>query len=736
MKNKVEHVFNYFHPLLCHNKFKFQIQIQDKSTLSILILTAYQFLWYNYWFDYFIMFVLKSPFLPTGDQPEAIEELVHGVESGKKNQVLLGVTGSGKTFTIANVIQKLQMPTLVISHNKTLAGQIYQEMREFFPTNGVSYFVSYYDFYQPEAYLPASDTYIEKEAQINEQIDKLRLQSTTNILTRKDVIVVASVSCIYNIGSPLDYGKYILDLRVGVPFDLHDVQFRLAQLQYDRSEFDFKRGTFRQRGNSIDIYPAYEDVGYRVTYENGLTTSITKFDPLTGREIQALDQRSIALWTTNSNSNQNQLVIFPAKHFMADPKTIVEAEKQIRKDLEFEVELHKKAGHLVEAQRLKQRVTHDLEMIKEIGYVNGIENYSRYFDGRKEGDPPYSLLHYFRQAYGDKFLVVIDESHMSVSQIRGMFNGDFARKKMLIDFGFRLKASYDNRPMRFDEFYKIPPHIIYTSATPNEWELSHGGIVQQLVRPTGIVDPEIIVRPSKNEVEDLVIEIQKRVKKDSKGKILVTTLTKRIAEDLTSYLKDKGIKATYLHSDIETLERSDILDSLRKHEYDVLIGVNLLREGIDLPEVSLVAILDADKEGFLRSKTALIQTMGRAARNVGGEVLMYADTETNSIKEAINEITRRRKYQVAYNTKNNITPTTIYKPIRERIIEKETDLEMLNEPIKGKYQEYIANIKSDGMTPFDRKKTIKRLQIEMKRAAEDMNFEAAILIRDKIHELK
>jgi len=712
------------------------------------------------------MFVLKSPFLPTGDQPQAIEGLVHGIEEGRKNQVLLGVTGSGKTFTIANVIQQLQLPTLIISHNKTLAGQVYQEMREFFPTNGVSYFVSYYDFYQPEAYLPASDTYIEKEAQINEQIDKLRLQSTTNILTRKDVIVVASVSCIYNIGSPLDYGKYILDIKVGEKFDLHAVQFRLAQLQYDRSEFDFKRGSFRQRGNSIDIYPAYEDVGYRVMHEGGTTKSITKFDPLTGK-LEGRGQKTddYQLPTTN-HQPLTTLVIFPAKHFMADPKSVEEAEKQIRKDMEFEVELHKKAGHIVEAQRLKQRVTHDLEMIREIGYVNGIENYSRYYDGRKEGDPPYSLLHYFRQAYGDKFLVVIDESHMSVSQIRGMFNGDFARKKMLIDFGFRLKASYDNRPMRFEEFYAIPPHIIYTSATPNEWEISQSqsesvelvklvklakeknytqppttynlerkGIVQQLVRPTGIVDPEIMVRPSKNEVEDLVMEIEKRVKRDSKGKVLVSTLTKRIAEDLTSYLKDKGIKATYLHSDIETLERSDILDSLRKHEYDVLIGVNLLREGIDLPEVSLVVILDADKEGFLRSKTALIQTMGRAARNVGGEVLLYADNETNSMREAIEEIKRRREYQVAYNLKNNITPKTIYKPIRERIIEKEQDLEMLNEPVKGRYQEYIQSIKKDGMTPFDKKKTVKRLQREMKKAAEDMNFEAAIMLREKIKEV-
>ncbi|MFZ2025710.1 MAG: excinuclease ABC subunit UvrB [Microgenomates group bacterium] len=701
------------------------------------------------------MFVLHSPFTPTGDQPQAIEGLVSGLENGKRNQVLLGVTGSGKTFTIANVIEKMQMPTLIISHNKTLAGQVYQEMREFFPENGVSYFVSYYDFYQPEAYMPASDTYIEKEAQINEQIDKLRLQSTTNILTRKDVIVVASVSCIYNIGSPQDYGKYTLELAVGKDFEIHTVQFRLAQLQYDRSEFEFKRGTFRIRGNKIDIYPAYEDVGYRVTHQSGKVTGIVRFDPLTGKE----------------DKTQEKLIVFPAKHFMADPKSVLEAEKQIRKDMEFEVEMHKKAGRIVEAQRLKQRVTHDLEMIKEIGYVNGIENYSRYFDGRKEGDPPYSLLHYFRQAYGDKFLVVIDESHMSVPQIRGMFNGDYARKKMLIDFGFRLKASYDNRPMKFEEFYKIPPHIIYTSATPNEWEINQSksdsdklialtkplvneaksnsqssldsardktghipGVVEQLVRPTGIVDPEIMVRPSKNEVEDLVIEIEKRVKADSKGKILVSTLTKRIAEDLTSYLKDKAIRATYLHSDIETLERSDILDSLRKHEYDVLIGVNLLREGIDLPEVSLVVILDADKEGFLRSKTALIQTMGRAARNVGGEVLLYADNETDSMKAAIDEIKRRREYQLAFNAKNKIIPKTILKPIRERIIEKDVDLEEINAP-RGSYQSYITSIKGDGMTSYDKKKTVKRLQREMKKAAEDMNFEAAIMLREKIKEL-
>lgn len=665
------------------------------------------------------MFTLKAPFSSTGDQPQAITALTKGVLEGKKDQVLLGVTGSGKTFTVANVIRNLNLPTLIISHNKTLAGQIYQEMREFFPDNAVSYFVSYYDFYQPEAYIPQSDTYIDKEAQINEQIDKLRLQSTTNILTRKDVVVVASVSCIYNIGSPADYGKYVLEMEVGKPFDLKKAMYRLAQLQYDRSEFDFKRGTFRVRGTEFDVYPAYEDIGYRVSHTGGTVTAIVRFDPLTGKQDASLER----------------LVIFPAKHFMADPQTIEKAEKEIRKDMEFEVALHKKAGRLIEAQRLSQRVNHDLEMIKEVGYVNGIENYSRYFDGRAEGDPPFSLLHYFRQAYGNKFLVVVDESHMSIPQIRGMFNGDFARKKTLIDFGFRLKAAYDNRPMRFEEFYKIPPNIIYLSATPNEWETARSTVVQQLVRPTGIVDPEVIVRPSKNEVQDLVAEIEKRVKQNQKGKILVTTLTKRIAEDLTEYLKEKGIKATYLHSDIETLERSDILDSLRKNEYDVLIGVNLLREGIDLPEVTLVAILDADKEGFLRSRTALIQTMGRAARNVGGEVIMYADEKTDSMTAAIAEINRRRTYQLAYNKKNNITPQTIIKSIRKRIIEKEEDLDELGNSKQSGYDYLLKGIRKEGLTPYDKKRTIKRLEREMKKAAEEMNFEVAILLREKVKEL-
>lgn len=679
------------------------------------------------------MFQLVSPFKPTGDQPQAIEGLIHGVKNGMKNQVLLGVTGSGKTFTLANVIRELSMPALIISHNKTLAGQLYQEMRDFFPNNGVSYFVSYYDFYQPEAYIPSSDTYIEKEAEINEQIDKLRLQSTTNILTRKDTIVVASVSCIYNIGSPLDYGRYVLELRVGQTYDQHSVQFRLAQLQYDRSQFDFTRGTFRVRGDSIDIYPAYDDVGFRIVHTTGKITSIVQFDPLTGKEL------AVSL---------DSIIIYPAKHFMADPKTIEEASVQILKDLEFEAGMLKKAGKIVEAQRLTQRVKHDVEMIREVGYVNGIENYSRYFDGRKEGDPPYSLLHYFRQAYGDKFLVIIDESHMTVPQIRGMFNGDNSRKQMLVDFGFRLRAAFDNRPMRFDEFYAVPPHVIYTSATPHEWELEQSrvesqksksqtqGIVEQLVRPTGIVDPEIEIRQSKDQVQNLVGEIDKRLKDKETGKVLVTTLTKRIAEDLTDYLKDKGVRASYLHSDIQTLERSDILDSLRKSEYDVLIGVNLLREGIDLPEVTLVAILDADKEGFLRSRTSLIQTMGRAARNTGGRVIMYADKSTDSMQAAIEEIRRRREYQIAYNKKYNIIPQTIHKPIRERIIEKVEDLDELKDPSQKTYRQYVDSIQKESLTPFDTKKTIKRLEREMKRAADDMNFEAAILLREKIRELK
>ena len=679
------------------------------------------------------MFDLQSKYTPTGDQPGAIEKLKAGIQAGLKNQVLLGVTGSGKTFTMANIIRDLQMPALVISHNKTLAGQLYQEMRDFFPNNAVSYFVSYYDYYQPEAYIPSSDTYIEKESDVNEVIDKLRLQSTANILTRDDVIVVASVSCIYNIGSPQEYGKFVLSIKPGDMADWKQISLKLVQLLYDRSEFDFKRGSFRIRGNFLDIYPAYEDYGIRLYQENLKITKILQFDPLTGKE--------------GAEFGTNGITLYPAKHYMTDRRAINDAEAQIRADLDREVEAHKAAGRIIEAERLLRKVNYDLEMLKEVGYVNGVENYSRYFDGRKQGDPPFSLLDYFKLAYGENFLVFIDESHMSVPQIGGMFNGDFARKHTLIDFGFRMKAAYDNRPLKWDEFYKIPSKFIYVSATPDEWEVkqahrdaetknfpTHDGVVEQLIRPTGIIDPKVTIRPAKNEITDLIEEVVKRVEK--KQKILVTTLTKKTAEDLTEYLKEREIRAAYLHSDIHTLERSDVLDNLRKGEYDVLIGVNLLREGLDLPEVYLVAILDADKEGFLRSRTSLIQTMGRAARNVEGEVIIYADTITNSIKQAIEEIDRRREIQDTYNKEHGITPQNVYKPIRERIVEKEAEFTMLDAKKKDISEQDITGLDSAALTSYDRKKIIKKLEREMKKQAEQMNFEFAIQIREKIAELK
>jgi excinuclease ABC subunit B len=664
------------------------------------------------------MFKLKSSFVPTGDQPQAIKGLIEGVGNNLKNQVLIGVTGSGKTFTMANVIEKTKLPTLIISHNKTLAGQLYQEFRDFFPENAVSYFVSYYDYYQPEAYIPTTDTYIEKEAQINETIDKLRLASTTNILTRRDVIVVASVSCIYNIGSPKEYGKFILELEVGQPSDNKSIARRLVELQYERSEFEFKRGTFRIRGDRIDIYPAYEDNGYKVTIKDGLVEKINRFEPLTGKIIGSPEETS-------------KTIIYPAKHYMMNPKVFKSVEKQIRQDLKNESEALKKKGRLLEAERLIRRVNYDLEMISEMGYVNGIENYSRYFDGRQIGDPPYSLLEYFKQTYGNDWLLFIDESHMTVPQLRGMYNGDVSRKKTLIDFGFRLKASFDNRPLKFEEFYPVPSKMIYVSATPDSWELDRSKVVEQLIRPTGIIDPEIIIRPSSGEIPDLISEIEKRAVK--KEKVLVTTLTKKTAEDLTTYLTEKNVRASYLHSDIQTLERSDILDNLRKGEFDVLIGVNLLREGLDLPEVSLVAILDADQEGFLRSYTSLIQTMGRAARNITGQVIVYADKMTKSINRAVSEIERRRIYQTEYNKKHNITPKTIIKPIRERITnEEERDL-IYDRKIDN---QFLDKIDTDSLTPYDRKKVVKKMESEMRRQAENLNFEGAIKIREKIKELK
>jgi len=688
----------------------------------------------------FPMFKLKSPFKPTGDQPKAIEKLVFGVRAGLKNQVLLGVTGSGKTFTMANVIKELNMPALVISHNKTLAGQLYQEFRDFFPENAVCYFVSYYDYYQPEAYIPQTDTYIEKEVEINDLIDKLRLQATTNILTRKDVIVVASVSCIYNLGSPLEYGHFVLELNIGDLFNIKEISYNLARLQYEQLEFEFRRGTFRLRSNFLDIYPAYEDFGIRV-YHNGLQIEkFVQFDPLSGKEQKEIGKK---------------IIIYPAKHYMTDPQNFEEVEKEIRKDLKKEYEAFKKQKKIVEAERLYRRVNYDLEIIKEVGYVNGIENYSRYFDGRKPGDPPYTLIDYFKVSYSDSWLCFIDESHMTIPQLRGMYNGDYARKKTLVEYGFRLKAAFDNRPLKFEELYPKLPHIIYVSATPDEWEiekskftLRFGGqnsklislynrgeaVVEQLIRPTGIPDPKIILKPAKNEIEDLIYEIEKRVKKNQK--VLVTTLTKRTAEDLTEYLKEKNIKAAYLHSDIETLIRSDVLDSLRRGDFDVLIGINLLREGLDLPEVALVAILDADREGFLRSKTSLIQMMGRAARNVEGTVIIYADKVTSAILEAVKEGERRRNYQLAYNKKHQITPKTVYKPIREKIIEQEEDF-FAFEKVKSQIDEiFLTNIKKDALTPYDKKKLIKKLEQEMKKYAQELNFEMAIKIRDKIKEIR
>ncbi len=681
-------------------------------------------------------FDLQSNYKPTGDQPQAIKKLEEGVLNGFKNQVLLGVTGSGKTFTMANVIRDLNMPALIISHNKTLAGQLYQEFRDFFPTNAVSYFVSYYDYYQPEAYIPTSDTYIEKEADINELIDKLRLKSTSNILTRKDVIVVASVSCIYNIGSPSEYGKFMIQLKKGDLIDWRQMAVKLTELLYERSEFDFKRGSFRIRGSHMDVYLPYEDYAIRITEEYGRITNFERIDPLTGQKVGTDDET---------------VTIYPAKLYLMDPIAFQNAENQIREDLQREYSILKKQNKIVEAERLLRKVNYDLEMIKEVGYVNGIENYSRYFDGRKPGDPPYSLLDYFKVAYGDNFLVIIDESHMTVPQIRGMFNGDKARKKNLIDYGFRLNSAYDNRPLTFDEFYKIPPKFIYVSATPDEWEVDqakqevqmlgkegkkvpHNGVVEQLIRPTGIIDPQITIRPATSEIPDLVKEIEIRAKKGEK--VLVTTLTKKTAEDLSEYVKEKNIRAAYLHSDIHTLERSDVLDNLRKNEFDALIGVNLLREGLDLPEVTLVAILDADKEGFLRSRTSLIQTMGRAARNIEGEVILYADKITKSMKLAIDEINRRRTLQSEYNKKHNINPKTIYKPIREKIAEKaEEDLMVFDKMNRDFDIKGLETLDPSSMTDYDKKKTVKKLEKEMRKYVEEMDFEAAIMLRDKIKEL-
>ncbi len=672
-----------------------------------------------------MQFKLQSKYVPIPDQAAAIEKLSAGITSGEKYQTLLGVTGSGKTFTMAKVIEKVQRPTLIISHNKTLAAQLYQEMRELFPNNAVSYFVSYYDYYQPEAYIPSTDTYIEKDADINETIDKLRLAATANLLTRSDTIVVASVSCIYNIGSPREYGHFIFEAAEGMKISREQIIDRIVDLQYERSDFGFNRGTFRVRGDAIDIYPAYLDEGIHIEVSDNFIKKIEMINPVTGNKVDKKEEY-----------DPSNFVLYPAKHFMTNPDTYKDVFEHIKEDLNSQVKKFKKEGKNLEAHRIAQKVTYDMEMIQEVGYVKGIENYSRYFDGRSPGDPPFSLLDYFNEPYKDKWLLLVDESHMTFPQIRGMFNGDLARKQTLIDYGFRLPSALDNRPLRFEEFMRRVPNFIASSATPNEWEvsISKNKVTELLVRPTGIPDPLVEIKPIKNQVADVIEEIKKTVAK--KQRTLVTTLTKRTAEDLSTYLNEQGLKVQYLHSDVKTLERTDILDDLRSGKYDVLVGINLLREGLDLPEVSLVAILDADKEGFLRSDVTLIQTMGRAARHVEGRVIMYADQITGSMKRALDEVKRRRAYQMAYNKKHNITPVSIDKPRREKLIEFDSSERgpwVFGE--KERVFQSLPHLEIDSMTPMEKKRLIKNLQSEMRLAAQDLNFELAAEIRDKIKEI-
>ncbi|MBD3250509.1 MAG: excinuclease ABC subunit B [Candidatus Pacebacteria bacterium] len=752
-------------------------------------------------------FQLKSNYQPTGDQPQAINDLTAGLEQNKKHQVLLGVTGSGKTFTMANVIAKTQKPTLVIAHNKTLAAQLYQEFRDFFPDNAVSYFVSYYDYYQPEAYIPTTDTYIEKEAQINDEIDKLRLASTANLLTRQDVIVVASVSCIYNLGSPLDYGQYIFEMREGELISRRSLMLQLANLQYERAGAELERGTFRVRGDAIQVWPAYQDTAISIdTLENQIT-KIEEIDPISATPIKNLaDQESII-------DHKGRYILYPAKHYMVNPKEQADSIAEIEQDLEKRLNQLKTTGKELEAYRLEKKVKYDIEMIQEFGFVNGIENYSRYFDGREPGQPPYTLLDYFqenvRRFDQDSFLTIIDESHMTVPQIRGMFNGDRSRKETLVDYGFRLPSALDNRPLQFHEFLARTQQTVYVSATPKEWEIkqSKGKVVEQLIRPTGLLDPTIDLRPTKNQIQDLIIEVIKRVGQNQR--VLVTTLTKKMAEALTDYLNNPakikklvknylddsqeeatrttdetrvrsteylpidqmklGVidpkyltaaqikqerlepdqltmpKVAYLHSEIETLERSDILDDLRQGKYDVVVGINLLREGLDLPEVSLVAVLDADKAGFLRSNTSLVQTMGRAARHEQGHAILYADYLTEAMEQAISETQRRRQTQQEYNQEHNIRPSSIVKPIRKKLLKKDKKDDQSKKK-KKRFEPLIIQVSKNekidlsavnpkALTPEDRVRLTKKLTRRMRQAARDLDYELAAILRDKIEEI-
>ena len=651
-------------------------------------------------------FELVSEYKPTGDQPEAIKELVEGFKEGNQCQTLLGVTGSGKTFTMANVIQQLNKPTLIIAHNKTLAAQLYGEFKEFFPNNAVEYFVSYYDYYQPEAYVPSTDTYIAKDSAINEEIDRLRLSATAALSERKDVIIVSSVSCIYGIGSPKDYQNMMISLRPGMEKDRDEVLRSLIDMQYDRNDMDFHRGTFRVRGDVVEIIPAYEsDVAIRVEFFGDEIDRITEVDVLTGEIRREL----------------NHIALYPASHYVVPMERILEASKAIEKEMEEQVAYFKSEDKLLEAQRISERTNFDLEMMKETGFCSGIENYSRHLAGLKPGEPPYTLMDYF----GDDYLIMIDESHITVPQVRGMYFGDQSRKSTLVDYGFRLPSAKDNRPLNFEEFEERIDQVLFVSATPGQYEKDHELLrAEQIIRPTGLLDPYVEVRPVEGQIDDLVGEVNKEVEKHNK--ILVTTLTKRMAEELTDYMKDLGIRVKYLHSDIDTLERSEIIRDMRLDVFDVLVGINLLREGLDIPEISLVAILDADKEGFLRSETSLIQTIGRAARNAEGHVIMYADVITDSMRRAIDETLRRRELQEAYNKEHGITPKTIKKAVRDLIsISKEV----------AKTQKKLEK-DMESMSRKELEELIGNVQKQMKAAAADLNFEMAAELRDQMIELK
>lgn len=657
-------------------------------------------------------FDLVSKYSPTGDQPTAINQLVSAIDTGTKEQILLGATGTGKTYTISNVIAQSNKPVLVLSHNKTLAGQLYGEFKEFFPNNAVEYFVSYYDYYQPEAYVPSSDTYIEKDSSINDEIDKLRNSATASLLSRKDTIVVASVSSIFGLGSPEQYRDHVINLRVGEEIERNDLMRRLVDIQFERNDIDFQRGRFRVRGDVLEIFPASSDAkALRIEFFGDEIDRIREIDALTG-EITAED---------------DFISIYPATHFMTNDSIRERAVKTIKAELDEQLKKFEDEGKLLEAQRLKQRTEYDIEMIQEMGFTTGIENYSRHMDGRQPGEPPFTLLDFFPEDY----LIIVDESHVTMPQIRGMYKGDRARKETLIDYGFRLPSALDNRPLKIDEFEQHVNQIIYMSATPGDYEterVDEKNVAQQIIRPTGLLDPEIEVRPVEGQIDDLIGEINERVAQNER--VFITTLTKKMAEDLTDYLEDVGIKVKYLHSDIKTLERTEIIRDLRLGKFDVLVGINLLREGIDVPEVSLVAILDADKEGFLRNPRSLIQTIGRAARNENGHVLMYADSVTGSMQQAMDETARRRAIQIAYNEEHNITPHTIKKEVRGLIA-------VTHAPEKGKPEsESFTQTAFKDMPRADQEATIANLEEQMRGAAKRLDFEEAANLRDSVMELK